>query len=219
VKALGDHTNALVAMTTEPGSRMWMRVDGPYGNHNLNYRRYPHLLLVAGGVGITPVVGLLRDIYRVGDLTATERGRIAPHFMERVVICWVMPTIDVYGMFSEEMEECLAIAGTNGLPKLELYVYATREQFGNGNNLVKSQRPNAHFLPGRPDIPVLYETMMGYTLSGQEGQTVSDSEAAKKAATVFVCGPEQLVNDTWDSANAWLQGGHRFDFHHETFDF
>jgi predicted ferric reductase len=33
-----------------------MRVDGPYGNQKLNYRRFPNLLLVAGGIGITPVL-------------------------------------------------------------------------------------------------------------------------------------------------------------------
>jgi len=51
-------------------------VDGPYGNLNLNYRRYPRLVLVAGGIGITPVMGLLRDAYRINvSANAPKRYR------------------------------------------------------------------------------------------------------------------------------------------------
>jgi predicted ferric reductase len=31
-------------------------MDGPYGLHDFNFRRYPMMLLVGGGVGITPVM-------------------------------------------------------------------------------------------------------------------------------------------------------------------
>ena len=40
-------------------------MEGPYGVHDFNYRRYPALMLVGGGVGITPVIGMLKDIYNV----------------------------------------------------------------------------------------------------------------------------------------------------------
>jgi predicted ferric reductase len=35
-------------------------VDGPYGNMNVNYQRFPVLLLIAGGIGITPIIGILK---------------------------------------------------------------------------------------------------------------------------------------------------------------
>jgi hypothetical protein len=31
-----------------------VRVDGPYGKHDFNYRRFPVLVLAGGGIGITP---------------------------------------------------------------------------------------------------------------------------------------------------------------------
>ena len=46
---------------------MWLRRDGPYGHTTFNYRRYGVLMLVGGGVGIAPIIGMLKDIYGEGD--------------------------------------------------------------------------------------------------------------------------------------------------------
>ena len=53
VKGLGDHTQKLVQLAAEKPS-FWVRVDGPYGHLKLNYRRFPVLVLVGGGIGMTP---------------------------------------------------------------------------------------------------------------------------------------------------------------------
>ena len=43
--------------------QVWVRRDGPYGYNKFDYRRYGVLMLVGGGVGIAPIIGLLKDIY------------------------------------------------------------------------------------------------------------------------------------------------------------
>jgi NAD(P)H-flavin reductase len=63
VKGLGDWTSELVRRA-KAKEYMWIRVDGPYGGTNLD--RFPNLLLVAGGIGATPVVSILRDLYDIG---------------------------------------------------------------------------------------------------------------------------------------------------------
>ncbi len=48
---------ALAEKLGPTGVQPWIRIDGPYGVHNFDFRRYPVLVLVGGGVGITPVIG------------------------------------------------------------------------------------------------------------------------------------------------------------------
>ena len=68
-KALGDGRASLRAIT--PGTRVF--AEGPYGAFTTMHQRRPNALLIAGGVGITPIRALLEDIrgqvtviYRVG---------------------------------------------------------------------------------------------------------------------------------------------------------
>jgi len=230
IKALGDHTAQLVELVKRNDASLWLRVDGPYGNHNLNYRRYPNLMLVAGGVGITPILGIVKDIYRVGDMTSDMRRLIRPHCMQAVHVVWVMPSIETFDWFIDEFAECLKMAGQSGLPFLKLYVYATKSNF-NDMKSVRLNHESAMFMPGRPEMRVIFDRMMG--VSDEAKVNVNAAVAAQKSnmdetpqvgdasktASIFVCGPPALVNDCWDcSCNLSVQG-FRIDFHHETFEF
>ena len=53
IKALGDHTNRLLELVRRK-EQTWVRIDGPYGHVSVNYKRYPAVVLVGGGVGVTP---------------------------------------------------------------------------------------------------------------------------------------------------------------------
>ncbi|MER7185152.1 ferredoxin reductase family protein [Streptomyces hyaluromycini] len=68
-KAAGDGSAALRHL--KPGTRVF--AEGPYGAFTTLHRRKPESLLIAGGVGVTPIRALLEDleghavvIYRVG---------------------------------------------------------------------------------------------------------------------------------------------------------
>ena len=58
VKDLGDHSRSLADLT--PGTRVI--AEGPYGIFTADARSGDHVVLVAGGVGITPVRALLDDL-------------------------------------------------------------------------------------------------------------------------------------------------------------
>jgi predicted ferric reductase len=66
IKALGDFTSEIAEL--EPGTRAYL--DGPYGA--FSYERYsaPSYAFIAGGVGITPIMSMLR--------TMADRGEKAP---------------------------------------------------------------------------------------------------------------------------------------------
>ena len=72
VKALGDHSGALARL--RPGTRIV--AEGPFGAMTPARRRRRKVLLVAGGVGITPLRALFQAIPAgPGDLTLVYRAR------------------------------------------------------------------------------------------------------------------------------------------------
>jgi predicted ferric reductase len=58
VKDLGDHSRSLAFM--KPGTRVF--VEGPYGAFTAGRSTRPHVVLVGGGVGITPIRAIMEEL-------------------------------------------------------------------------------------------------------------------------------------------------------------
>ncbi|MFB7557485.1 ferredoxin reductase family protein [Streptomyces brevispora] len=71
VKTAGGHSAALARL--RPGTRVW--AEGPYGSFTANRRTAPRVLLLAGGVGITPLRALFESL--PGEVTLVYRARRA----------------------------------------------------------------------------------------------------------------------------------------------
>ncbi|MER6525149.1 ferric reductase-like transmembrane domain-containing protein [Streptomyces sp. NPDC001508] len=71
VKALGGHSAAVPLL--RPGTRVW--AEGPYGSLTADRRSAHRTLLIAGGVGITPLRALFETL--PGDVTLLYRARTA----------------------------------------------------------------------------------------------------------------------------------------------
>ncbi|MEU9371317.1 ferric reductase-like transmembrane domain-containing protein [Streptomyces avermitilis] len=71
VKALGDHSAAVGLL--RPGTRVW--AEGPYGALTADRSTASKALLIAGGVGITPLRALFETL--PGQVTLLYRGRTA----------------------------------------------------------------------------------------------------------------------------------------------
>ncbi|MFJ9680999.1 ferric reductase-like transmembrane domain-containing protein [Streptomyces sp. NPDC101194] len=69
VKTAGGHSAALAHLV--PGTRVW--AEGPYGGLTANRRTAPKVLLLAGGVGITPLRTLFETL--PGQVTLVHRAR------------------------------------------------------------------------------------------------------------------------------------------------
>lgn len=64
IKAVGDFTRAL--MTVQPGQKAYL--DGPYGAFSTDrHARAPGYVFIAGGVGIVPIMSMLRTLAGRGD--------------------------------------------------------------------------------------------------------------------------------------------------------
>lgn len=176
IRGLGDHTNKLVALSKK-NSYCYVRMDGPYGNHKLSYRRYPVLLLAGGGVGITPVMGIIKDIYNVGDLADFDRTDIPPHCIEGIYVLWVMRSPDIYHWFRQEIIDCVTKANAANSPYPPLYVwcYVT--------SVTECESPDGEDIceltPGRPNMDIIFADIVEH----HKG----------KSSVVFACGPEAMV--------------------------
>ncbi|WP_330334528.1 ferredoxin reductase family protein [Streptomyces sp. NBC_00536] len=69
VKTAGGHSAALARLA--PGTRVW--AEGPYGGFTAHRRTAPKVLLLAGGVGITPLRALFETL--PGQVTLVYRAR------------------------------------------------------------------------------------------------------------------------------------------------
>ena len=72
VKQVGDFTSSLRGL--RPGTRVL--IEGPYGIFTLGGRRRPRTLLIAGGIGVTPLRALIEELpQRKGGATLIYRAR------------------------------------------------------------------------------------------------------------------------------------------------
>jgi predicted ferric reductase len=200
IRALGDHTNRVVALAAEKGQAgesTTILIDGPYGQQNFNYRRYPMILLAAGGIGVTPVIGMLKDIYDVGVGDGESKPTPQPNAIETIYFLWAMQHIEDYECFREEIELCLERSRESPeRPSLVPLIYITRSK----------EELAEPFIAGRPQLAQVFERMMQEHDEDQTG-------------LVFACGPQPLVAELWDKSIEHTVQGREIDFHHEVFEF
>jgi predicted ferric reductase len=67
IREAGDFTGAIRSLT--PGQKV--RVDGPYGSFTVDNRPARRVLLIAGGVGVTPMMSIVRTLAHRGDQRPT----------------------------------------------------------------------------------------------------------------------------------------------------
>ncbi len=63
IKELGDFTRTIGEI--KPGTVAYL--DGPYGNLTVDGRKEPGVALIAGGVGLAPLLGILRQLRQTAD--------------------------------------------------------------------------------------------------------------------------------------------------------
>uniref|UniRef100_A0A6B2L6A5 FAD-binding FR-type domain-containing protein n=1 Tax=Arcella intermedia TaxID=1963864 RepID=A0A6B2L6A5_9EUKA len=132
IRALGNWTKKVYQLASAEDC-VWVRADGPYGNLNLDYHRYSNMVLVAGGIGITPVIGILKEIFA----GKKRRSRI-----QSVVMVWSVPSEIEAGWFMEELKALYQISNSSSI-KLEIKVHLSK---------AKEVPPSPFLNTGRPDI-------------------------------------------------------------------
>ncbi len=102
VKELGDFTSGIGALRV--GARAWL--DGPHGALVIEGRPAPRVVLIAGGVGLAPLIGILRQMRLTGDARPAtlvygnrHAGQIA--FGEELAALDARPDTEIVHVLSE----------------------------------------------------------------------------------------------------------------------
>ena len=111
--------------------------EGPYGLEKDYFLQYKTLVLVAGGVGITPFMAVLRDL-----LCRYNQTSGATHLPSEVHLIWCVPRRADLATLRELQPEHLFPNFAGGPLKLDVKAFVTREQPGSGEDNERSKVMN-----------------------------------------------------------------------------
>ncbi|EME49640.1 hypothetical protein DOTSEDRAFT_68426 [Dothistroma septosporum NZE10] len=107
-------------------------IDGPYGGMRRSMVSFDHVLLIAGGTGITAVVSHLLDLIK--------RMRDGKAVTKDVHLIWAMKRPETMEWFKEELRICREFAPPDTV-SCQFYITAAKRQTQTGQ-LVSAQTPN-----------------------------------------------------------------------------
>eukprot|EP00056_Hartaetosiga_gracilis_P014109 m.239742 g.239742 ORF g.239742 m.239742 type:complete len:800 (-) comp14013_c0_seq1:142-2541(-) len=193
IKNMGPDTFTNKLFNLDPNVMHEVRVDGPYGRP-LYFDECENLLLIAGGIGITPMYSIISEIF----LRASANQDVGN--IKKVKLVWVARNREVFYIFHEMLT--YAQNRTNVEFNCELYVTdesGREESFSTGSiSEGEVQEIVGRFVQqGRPDL-----------------QAVSKEFPFGQSTMMMTCGPEGLISASSDVAAEF-----DFLFHHEVFNF
>ena len=177
-----------------------MRVDGPYGNYHLNYLRYSHIVLVSGGIGVTPATAMVAEIYRCrGDFT--NASPLPPNVVTSVHFVWVIRDLSTVELFLKMLSDAKEVSHRKNKPQLFVSIYVTQKPEGD-SKLAATSSPFIKY--GRP----VWKDIL------------AEVPSTTNAGIMFACGPSKLVTESSEIIFSHSRANNqRWDFHHEVFDF
>lgn len=194
-KGTWTHQLALLSMS-RLATKLKIKVDGPYGSMNLSYADYGVVVLVCGGIGVTPIVSLLKEI-------AAIRSTL-PH-LQRVYFVWVVRKASYLMWFQDYFAHL-----PSDLFEVSLYVTRSKDQDGTTNAQTDMIDRGVYdnsvtsYKSGRPNLDNLFARL----------QT---EHADQDNIAVLCSGPPSLLDSVSEQCFDRSTSEQKFDFSSETF--
>ncbi|KAJ7449191.1 NADPH oxidase [Mycena latifolia] len=182
-------------------------IDGPFGTATEDFLNYETVMLVGGGIGVTPFASILKSIwYRMNNYSQGKRTRLS-----KVYFTWIIRDYGVAEWFHSLLH---ALEEQDSLNKIEISIYLTGgikeedvrnifvQDVGAKKDAITSLRAPTHY--GRPNWDRIFTAL---------GQKHPESDVG-----VFYCGPPGLAGTLQYMANKYSDPrGARFFFGKENF--
>ncbi|KAL0485246.1 ferric reduction oxidase [Acrasis kona] len=170
---------------------VFVRMEGPYGKVSLPYEEYDTVVLVAGGIGITPIYSLYNSLL----LQNRANGEKQKH----VHLIWINKDSNIWSLFPNAFK----YENVDGHSDSSVHLYITGKEEATPAN-------NATVHHGRPDFnQVLKDVVVDRQMRLNDGTPY---------ISVLSCGPESMLNEL--EAACWKQSNNlaKFHFHKEIFE-
>jgi len=219
IRACGDHTRKLaneskssVIGIEEGNVRVSkVKVDGPYGKLiNKPTSWYDDILMIAGGIGVTPFISVLKEIYGFGQSDHVPKNSSS----QNVVLIWSITSVEYYSWF-EEVFEFIRCRACGNYPAFSLRLFVSKPEKSSFLSFCSKISSNKGFLvyQGRPPLNDIVNEI--------EYETASSVKQTTSLA--LVCGPQSMVNKSRDIfTRNDRQSNHsriQYDFQQELFSF
>ncbi|CAK4387082.1 unnamed protein product [Aphanomyces euteiches] len=224
VRVAGDWTSALHARLQKPGPLPAIAIDGPVGAPSIEYSNYSTVVLIGGGIGVTPFASILKHLLHVWEEhRCPDCGSVqlpARIKLRKVHFYWVTKEQHCMVWFRDMLNQ-LSEIDSDG--RLSIQTYLTNLSNANASaplRLIQTymqnhnerdiftglQRSKMHM--GRPDWDAEFSRIARAANGEQE------------EIGVFLCGPPALdkdVNAKCNQYNVKHPEGVHYSYHSEKF--
>ncbi|KAJ3479218.1 hypothetical protein NLG97_g8377 [Lecanicillium saksenae] len=187
IRGIGGYTLAVQRLVEKPlasddaPSIVRIRLDGPYGVGRFNWYDERLIVLVAGGVGITPGLSISSSIIHGAANSAMP--------IRHIYLLWIVKEVSHIAWFAEELRHLQTLSNQDtSRVKFNITVHVTRSAVSPENSAMEMQKPSTtaadpswRLERGRPNIQEWFGKII--------------KEVPNMDAAVNVCGPHDLVRD------------------------
>ena len=134
IKTLGDHTLALARLVREYSRNpegIDVRVQGPYGSVRFDPFMYPRIILVAGGIGVTPLISIVETVVRearfreqmktagvetgeIAEFSGRQKNKLARPMRQEVILLWSTRSLQEVKLFERVLNGALSLPPVDG---------------------------------------------------------------------------------------------------------
>jgi predicted ferric reductase len=151
---------------------VWLQ--GPYGHQTIDYNssKYSHIIGIAGGIGITPIISILQDI---SDKQNREKNIVGDK--KRVFFIWIVSHVSLVTPFSSYIKKL-------DLSCIEIKIYITQNVIMDIHLI-----PYVNIYNKRPKIDYLINEIL------------LENNIINTEIGIMCCGPKSLSQDVIDVCN------------------
>ncbi|OQS05586.1 ferric reductase [Thraustotheca clavata] len=227
IRDAGDWTHALheliknAAMTKEYPS---VYIDGPVGAPTQDYHRFKTIVMIGGGIGVTPFASILKDVVHLWEDYRCRNCNCVRHptsfKIQKMYFHWVTRGQESLGWFQETMNDINSMDRDNVIEMHQYLSTVKKEERAvplkmfqkfvhqeTGHDVISGikSKQMTHF--GRPDWDAVFRDLV--------------RKHPREEIGVFFCGPHPLDKILMEMCQKYSSdpenGGVYFDYHSEKF--